>query len=198
VPAPGKIDTELNEFWAGNPWTIFEKHNLSCFERNRLYLNVAGKDFIEVSHLSGADDEGDSRAAMAIDFRNNGQLDLVLRQAGGGPLKIFENRFPPRRYLKVSLRGTKSNRLGIGARISVEAGALRLVRELYPANSYVSQLPSLAHFGLTDASKVDRLTVRWPSGIEQEFIDLRVDRHIVLTEGSSHVEAVEPGTTIAP
>src|SRR5207249_1424176 len=95
-------------------------------------------------------------------FRNNGQLDLVVRQVGGGPVLLYENRFPKRHYLKVSLRGTKSNRLGIGARLVAEVQGRRLVREQYPLTSYRSQMPNIVHFGLGDADHVDRLTIRWP------------------------------------
>jgi hypothetical protein len=198
VEAPGEVDASLNEFWSGKPWKIYEENNLSCFERNRTYLNLAGKDFIEVSHLTGADDDGDSRGIIAVDLRQTGQLDLVLRQVGGGPLKIFENRLPARRYLTVSLRGSKSNRLGLGARLTAQTGSLSQVREMYPANSFVTQLPSVVYFGLGDAAKVDRLTVRWPSGLEQEFTDVPTNQHVVLSEGVPHIETVEPGRTIVP
>ena len=61
------------------------------------------------------DSDGDGRCVVGADFRNNGRLDVVLRQVGGGPLIIYENNFPQRHYLKVSLRGARSNKLGIGA-----------------------------------------------------------------------------------
>ena len=65
--------------------------------------------------MTGTDNDGDGRCVVAGDFRNNGQLDLVVRQVGGGPVLLYENEFPKAHYLTVSLRGTKSNRLGIGA-----------------------------------------------------------------------------------
>src|SRR5262249_56188541 len=89
-----------------NPWDIVSfGHNLSAFERNRTWMNVGGKNFLDVSFLTGADSDGDGRSVVACDFRNNGRLDLIVRQAGGGPLLLFENNFPQRHYLKVSLRG---------------------------------------------------------------------------------------------
>ena len=129
VAAPGPLDTSLGEFWVENPWDIASRgHNLSAFERKRAYLNVAdpdgGRNFLDISYLTGADGDGDGRSIVAADFRNNGQLDLVLRQVGGGPIFIYENHFPQRHYLQVSLRGHRdpearvtSNRFGIGARL---------------------------------------------------------------------------------
>ena len=148
-----------------NPWQIVAGgHNLSSFERQRTFLNIKGKDFLDISHLTGADNDGDGRAVVAADFRNVGQMDLIVRQAGGWPLLLYENRLPRRHYLKVSLRGTKSNRLGIGARLTAVVKGQQLVRENYPANSFLSQSPTIVHFGLADSESVESLTIRWPSG----------------------------------
>ncbi len=202
VAAPGIVDASLGEFWVDNPWDIPTMgRNLSNHERQRFFLNHQGKGFFDLSFLSGADAEGDGRGVVAADFRNTGQLDLVVRKCGGGPLTIYENQLPPRHYLEISLRGRHSNRLGIGARLVAEVGTQKLLRELYPVNSYYSQLPCRAHFGLADSAKVDRLTIRWPSGQVQVLSNLRADRHIAIDEGKqgdAAVETVVPGTTFLP
>lgn len=202
IPAPGAVDRALGEFWVENPWDIIQKgHNLSAFERNRVFLNVASgdsRDFLEVSYLSGADSDGDGRSVAAGDFRNDGRLDLVVRQVSGGPVLLYENNLPRRHYLNVSLRGTKSNKLGIGARLTATVGGRQIVREMYPVNSYRSQAPNIVHFGLGDDVKIDRLFIRWPSGAEQVLTDLAGDRHIVVEEDRREVETVAPGRRIAP
>jgi enediyne biosynthesis protein E4 len=202
VSAPGKVDKDVGDFWVDNPWDIVgEGHNLSNHERQRLYMNQQGKAFYDLSFLSGADSDGDGRSVVAADFRNNGQLDLVVRKSGGGPLALYENQFPKRHYLEVSLRGTKSNRLGIGSRLVAVVNGQQIVRELYPVNSFRSQMPSTVHFGLGDATTVERLTIRWPSGLVQELSNLAGDHHIVVEEGkegASAIETVVPGKTIRP
>lgn len=206
VPLPGKLDPSLGEFWVENPWEIIQHgHNLSCYERDRTFLNVRGTSFLEISHLTGADHDGDGRCVVAADFRNDGRLDLLVRQVGGGSVLLFENQFPKRHYLKVSLRGkghpNGSNRLGIGARITATLKDQTLVREMYPLNSYRSQLPSLAHFGLGDADVIDKLTVQWPSGKTQDFRDVKADRHIVVSESEESDAALSsavPGQIIPP
>ena len=202
IPLPGTLDEKLGEFWVGNPWGIISQgHNLSAFERNRVYLNAGGTEFVDVSHLSGADSDGDGRAVVAADFRNTGMPDLVVRQVGGGPLLYFENRMPQAHYLTVSLRGDKSNRRGVGARLVAEAGGRKIVRELFPTNGYRSQSPSQVHFGLGRDTQIDKLTVRWPSGRVQELRDLAADRHVVIDEskdGPDAVETVVPGQTMKP
>ena len=212
ISAPGKVDHALGEFWVGNPWDIVnEGHNLSAFERKRVYMNVPvasapsgvewTRDFLDVSYLSGADSDGDGRCVIAGDLRNNGRLDVIVRQAGGGPLFIYENNFPQRHFLEVSLRGTKSNRLGIGARLVATVNGQNLVREQFPLNSFRSQMPNIVHFGLGDVTKVDRLVIQWPSGAIQELTNLSADRHILVDEGKEGEEAVEtvvPGNTLRP
>jgi hypothetical protein len=202
VTLPNELDRSLGEFWVENPWELTARgYNLSAYERKRIYWNVQGGNFLDISHLTGADGDGDGRSVVAGDFRNNGQLDLVVRQAGGGPLLLYENQFPRRHYLEVSLRGRQSNRLGIGARLTAVAGDRPVVRELFPHNSFQSQMPSVAQFGLGDATRVDRLTIRWPSGRVQELTDLVADRHIVVDEdkeGTDAVSTVQPGQRIAP
>ena len=46
-------------------------------------MNLGGQDFLDISYLTGADSDGDGRSVVAGDFRNTGQMDLVVRQATG-------------------------------------------------------------------------------------------------------------------
>ena len=196
VPAPAKLDESLDEFWSGNPFKISTKHNLSGFERNRTYLNSGGKNFVDISYITGTDSDGDGRCVVPVDFDNDGRQDLVVRQVGGGSLKLFKNQFPQKHWLRVSLRGVKSNRQGIGARLTIEADGRKVVRELFPVNTYNSQAPALVHFGLGNTEKVDSLTIRWPSGKEQKLEHLAVNQHVIVKEGDQNVYPIIPGQPI--
>ena len=93
IPAPGKVDPSLKEWWVENPWDIASQgHNLSSYERKRIFLNVAdpqgGRNFVEISALTGADNDGDGRAVVAGDFRKNGQQDLLVRKISGGSVHL--------------------------------------------------------------------------------------------------------------
>ena len=151
-----------------------------------------GEVFLDLTFQSGMDSEGDGRASVGADFNNDGMPDVLVRQTGGGALLLYENQFPRKNYLKVSLRGKESNSLGIGARITLQAGKRTLSRQLFPVNSFLSQSPALVHFGLDRVETVDRLKIRWPSGQVQEFENLEVNRHVRLTEGSDAVEVIYP------
>jgi hypothetical protein len=195
-PAPVKPDERLKDWWVENPWLIAAKgKSLSGYERNRIFLNARGSEFFEISGLTGADSDGDGRAVVPVDTNGDGQEDLLVRQAGGGTFLLFENRFPKAHWLQVSLRGVKSNRLGLGARLVAQVGSQKLVRELYPQNTFKSQFPAYAQFGLGKASKVDRLSINWPSGLVQELPDLQADRYIRVTEGNPQVETRRNGET---
>ena len=190
-PAPVKPDERLKDWWVENPWKIAAVgKSLSGYERNRIYLNSGGREFFEISGLTGgADSDGDGRAVVPCDVTGDGLEDLIIRQSGGGPLLVFENRFPKTHWLQVSLRGEQSNRQGIGARVTAEVQGRKLVRELFPHNTYDSQAPAHVHFGLGAAEKIDKLTVRWPTGRIQEFLDVVPDRRIIIRENSAEIAA---------
>ena len=193
VPAPAELDESLDEFWSGNAYNISRNHNLSGYERNRTYLNVGGNNFVEMSFPTGTDSDGDGRCVVPLDFNNDGRQDLIVRQVGGGALKLFENRFPKQNWLRVSLRGVKSNRLGIGTRLVAKLGGRQVVRELWPVNTYYSQAPSSVHLGLGENGKVDELSIHWPSGKVQKLADIKANRHVLVKEGDGSLYAITPG-----
>lgn len=201
VPAPagaGEPDPSLGELWVGNPLMISQLHNLSCYERNRAYLNVGGKNFVDASTITGTDSDGDGRAIFGADLNGDGREDVVVRQVGGGPLLVFENRFPQKAWLKISLRGTESNRQGIGARLIAQVGGTRIVRELWPINTFHSQAPACVHFGLGSQTQVDELTIQWPSGKEQKLGPIPANRHVRVREGADGFDTVTPGQPFKP
>src|SRR5258705_4842942 len=79
--------------------------------------------------------------------------------------------------------GTRSNRDGIGARITVKVGARMLVDEVRSGSSYSSSSDMRVHFGLGQTNKVDFVQVRWPGGLTERF-DVSVDSIHDLREGS--------------
>jgi len=80
--------------------------------------------------------------------------------------------------------GTKSNRDGIGAKITVKAGTRTLVDEVRSGSSYISNSDMRVHFGLGSATKIDWVQVRWPSGLVERFENFPVDSIHTLKEGS--------------
>ena len=198
VPCLRDQDTDRGEFWVSSPWNFpASGENLSAYERNGVFLNDRQGGFHDVSYVSGADSPGDGRSAVSWDITGDGMPELFVRQAGGGSLLVFRNRFPPAHWLKLSLRGTRSNRFGIGAKVECEAGKNVIRRSLYPVVNFLSQAPAMIHLGLADATRIKRLKVRWPSGTTQEWTDLPVDRHLLLREDRAGFETVPAGDEAA-
>src|SRR5258708_35468189 len=79
--------------------------------------------------------------------------------------------------------GLKSNRDGIGAKITVKVGTRTLVDEVRSGSSYISNNDMRVHFGLGFATKIDGVQVRWPSGLVERFENFPVDSFHTLNEG---------------
>jgi hypothetical protein len=93
--------------------------------------------------------------------------------------------------------GTRSNRDGVGAKITVKVGLRTLVDEVRSGSSYMSQSDLRVHFGLGSATKLDSVQVRWPSGLVEHFSNLSVDAFHTLTEGSGAAVTVATPATFA-
>jgi hypothetical protein len=85
--------------------------------------------------------------------------------------------------LQVRLRGTKTNRDGVGARVKVVADDLSLVDEVHSGRGYQSHYGMRLHFGLGERTTVDRIEVRWIGGGLDVFSDIAIDRLVTLVEG---------------
>ena len=94
---------------------------------------------------------------------------------------MLRNDGAPGHWLMLRL-GRKSNRDGIGARITVRAGPLSQVQEVKRTVRIYSASDPRAHFGLGDAVKADLVRVEWPSGKVEEFRDVPADRHYLVDE----------------
>jgi hypothetical protein len=94
-------------------------------------------------------------------------------------------------WVAFKTEGTRSNRDGIGAKITVKAGGRTLVDEVRSGSSYISQNDLRVHFGLGVASKIDGVEVRWPSGLLEHFDNLSVDAIHALKEGSGVASAAQ-------
>jgi hypothetical protein len=156
-----------------------------------VFVNTGGlQPFLEISFATGADIDSDGRGAVAADFDRDGAPDLLVSSVGGGPLRLFLNRIPAEgRRVRVDLVGVESNRPAIGSRVIAEVGGRRIVRDLFAANAGVSQSPPELLLGVGAAERIDRLSVRWPSGKVQEFTDLPAESRITITEGSAEFTA---------
>ena len=149
---------------------------------NLLLRNEGDGTFADLSPVSGADDAGLGRGVAYLDFNQDGCLDLFLSNYGQRA-KLLKNACDSGgAWLAIRLVGTASNRDGIGARVTLEAGGVTQIREVSAGASQMSQNTMAVHFGLGEAVQADTVTIRWPSGKVQTLTDVPADQRLIVTE----------------
>ena len=193
LPELGELDSENGEFWAENAFSMIrDGSNVSAYERNRVFLNPGSSEtFLDASFATGADIDSDSRSVIVADFNRDGWPDLLVGSVGGGPLRLFLNRFErDQNRVVVELTGTTSNRLAVGSRVVIRIGDRQIVRDRFKANGHHDQSPGTLLIGVGDAAVIDELLVRWPTGKEQVFHDLAVNSRLQIVEGEQEYQSV--------
>jgi enediyne biosynthesis protein E4 len=157
----------------------------SAFPQPRqLYRNLGGGRFEEAGERSGAAFTRPyvGRGAAFADFDNDGGLDVLVSNSGGPPLLLRNTAGPRGNWLRVRLVGDPPNHHGVGARVTVETGERRQLREMFSGTSYASASELRLHFGLGEAASVDLLQVRWPSGKATELRGVPANEEITIRE----------------
>ena len=110
-----------------------------------------------------------SRSSVIFDVDNDGDLDIVSNEWNWYPMVLVSNLSDTRKinFLKVNLTGKKSNRDGLGARVTVSAAGKRYAQVYDGTSGYLSHSVYPLYFGLGDATAVDTVEVLWPSGTKQ-------------------------------
>ncbi len=155
-------------------------------ERNLAFRNLGDLEFKDLSTEWGLDQKGISFGAAFGDLDGDGDLDLVYSNYQKGAA-VLRNDSTTGHRLIVDLRGTVSNRFGIGATVRIETASGVQVRQLWLARGYMSSSEPMVHFGLGSEKLIQRLTVTWPSGHVQTFENLAADRRFTITEPSTPV-----------
>ena len=160
---------------------------------NILYENDGTGHFKEIPNGGGAagSHEGRGNQVSVCDYDKDGFLDLFVTNGAGelpfsqGPHQLFHNKGNTNHWLEIDLQGSISNRDGIGSKIELEAGGITQLRSQGGGMHSFSQNHQRVHFGLAQNTKVDRLTIRWPSGVVQELRDVAVDQILKIIENAT-------------
>ncbi|MFY9925406.1 MAG: CRTAC1 family protein, partial [Opitutaceae bacterium] len=160
-------------------------------ETHQAFRNLGGLSFENVSSAWGLDQNGVSFGAALGDLNGDGNMDLVYSNYQGG-VTLLRNGSDTGHRIICALRGTRSNRFGVGAKVTLESAAGVQVRTLTLGRGFMSSSEPIVHFGMGEDALVRRLTVEWPSGAVQTFENLPADRRFIVTEPSVPAAAPAP------
>ncbi len=166
-------------------------------EHKYVYRNLRTGQFEEVTGQAGTGmtDAVPARGCAFGDFDNDGDMDVVVNCVNAPPQLLRCDATIQRNWIKLRLVGTKSNRSGIGARITVTAATtaqdksgigrqpLVQIEEVCSGGSYYSQNDLRLHFGLDQATKADTIKIVWPSGTVDMLANVAANRLYVVEEG---------------
>jgi hypothetical protein len=177
----------------GHVYPEVDKNKLGSdyMEPRILYRNNGNATFTEVSKVGGPGiTVATSARGLAVgDLWNDGRVSAVISNMGAQPSLLVNQAHYNNHWLGIKTVGTRSNRDGIGARVSIKAGTRIQVNEVRSGSSYNSSSDLRLHFGLGAADKVDWVKVRWPNGATEQFQVTGIDKLVTLKEGDGEAIA---------
>ena len=154
-------------------------------QRKVVYRNLHNGRFADVTEQLGppVTVAKAGRGAAFADFDNDGDVDVVVNNVHDTPDLFRLDRTADVHWVSLKLVGTRSNRDAIGALARVVTADGEQRQEVRGGGSYYSQNDLRLHFGLGSNRAIDRVIVRWPTGREETFTGLAIDRLHTLKEG---------------
>lgn len=153
-------------------------------QEHTVFRGLGGGKFADVSRDAGAvmSVRTTARGACFADYDNDGKVDAFVVNLGAKGTLVHNVSTNTGHWIAIKLKGTKSNRDGIGARVEVYAADKRQTAERVAGSGYLSQDDGRLHFGLGAATAVDKVIVHWPSGREQTLEKQAVDGVLTVEE----------------
>jgi tetratricopeptide (TPR) repeat protein/peroxiredoxin len=184
-PVRAKPSHDYEQGWSAINELIRADGTWSGYERNVLYANNGDGTFSDVSGVAGLDFLEDGRSFALADFDHDGRLEVLLKNRNAPQVRLMKNVMDGLgSSIAFRLRGTKSNRDGIGAVVTVETEAGKQTRELHGGSGFLSQHSKDVFFGLGQAKGSVKATIRWPSGLVQTEQNLPINQRIWIEEGT--------------
>jgi hypothetical protein len=179
--ANGHVYPQVDRYDWGTTWA----------QRPLLFRNPNGKRFEVAPAKEGSGLAGlkSARGAAFGDIDNDGRVDVVINNCDSQPTLLRNETKPAGHWLSVQLiGGSKSPRDAIGATVYLIAGGKRQRADVVSGASYCSQSDLRLHFGLGEATRIDRLEIRWPNGAREKVEVSGMDRALTIIEGKGVTE----------
>jgi hypothetical protein len=154
-------------------------------EPSYLVRNASGKEFIDVSQITGIRKYPNrvGRGTAFGDYDNDGDIDILQINKNETPYLFRNDGGNVSNWLLLRMEGVKSNRSGIGARVTVTAGESKQVFDVKGSDSYLSSNDLRVHAGL-DKHEAVKVEVRWPSGQIDRHTKVDANQHYLVKEGN--------------
>jgi hypothetical protein len=171
--------------------------DMARLEPNAFYWNNRAGGFLNLTRFTQLGHLGKGHGITFADFDFDGDLDIYAPQGGfvHGDLwnnALFRNELGnTNNWLSVELQGTRSNRMGVGAVLTLTAGELISYREMTAGGAFGSSSAPVVHFGLAKRVKIDSLDIKWPSGQSNRYVEVPVNRFIRIVEGAASVTVLD-------
>jgi Flp pilus assembly protein TadD len=178
-PAKQTAAPDYENGWNALNQMIREEHSWSGHQPNVFYVRKDGR-YRDASGVSGLDLAEDTRTFAVTDFDGDGYPDLLLKSRLGPQIRALRNDSAASRpAVAILLKGEKSNRDAIGARIEVNGQT----QFLSAGSGFLSQHSKRLHFGLGGKPRAD-VKILWPSGLTQTLAGLEPGFAYTITEGA--------------
>jgi hypothetical protein len=149
----------------------------------QLFRNNRDGTFEDVSSVLAGIPPQSRRGAAFGDVNNDGNIDVVLVNVGEPPTLLLNQGGSGNHRVLFKLVGTVTNKMAIGARVTVKAGKLVQFSEVRAGGSYISQNDPRLHFGLGAETRMNEVEIKWPSGKVEMLRDIPADFIYTIVEG---------------
>jgi len=148
-----------------------------------LFRNRRDGTFENISQALAGIPPASMRGAAFGDLDNDGNVDVVIVNMDGPPILLLNQGGNGNHRVLFKLVGTTSNKMAIGARVTVKAGTLTQFSEVRAGGSYISSNDPRLHFGLGAAARMEEVDIRWPTGKTEALRNLPADFIYTIVEG---------------
>ena len=153
-------------------------------QEDQMFENVGGGKFkdVSVSLSSYFQEENVGRGACLGDYDNDGDIDIYIANIDNPCKFIRNNKGNQNNWILLDLKGTTSNRDAIGALVTIVSDGKSQVAQKKSTTGYLSQGDPRMHFGIGKSDKIEKISIRWPSGKMQELTDVTPNQILKINE----------------
>ena len=180
-------DGDLDLFCAnGHPQDVIEilMDHETYAQRDQLFKNSGDGTYTDISETAGSyfTEARVGRAAATADYDNDGDPDIVIMNSNQQAVLLRNDGGNANHWIGIQLVGTRSNRDGIGAKVTVAAGGVTQITEVKSGSSYASGSDIRLLFGLGKVQQIEKITVVWQGGGTQALEDVSINQYLTIVE----------------